>query len=175
MDDSLIYYFGYGANRSKQRVSDILGEEPKGGFGAVIENFSLCVQTVDQIPDPPRELIRTIWGGQFRGYTICPAVSGLVSGVLWRFTVKQLERMKEWECISTWKESVTISVVAFDGIKELAITEKVSDDQQVFEVVDGLNYENNLNLQGMKQVVDDEYRIRAMQRARIELEKILRP
>jgi hypothetical protein len=157
--------------RSKQRITDILLSTPAGGFGAVLEKYVLCYQTLDQLPEPPRELIRSAWGNNFRGYTVKPASQGLVAGVLWKLTQDQFQRLNKWECIGTWKKCVSVPVTAYDGKPEQAFTEMVTDDQEIFEIVDGLQYENNLNPREIKTVIDDEYRIKAMKEARAQLQK----
>jgi len=166
------YYFGYGANRSKQRVTDILKTEPMGGYGAIIEKYALCYQILEQIPEPPHNLLRKVWGNKFRGYTIKPISKGLVAGVLWKLTEDQFQRFNEWECIGSWKKIISIPVIMFDGKLEQAYTEIVTNDQQIFEIVDGLYYENNLNPQGIQTVVNDEYRIKALQKVRAQLKKL---
>lgn len=171
MSIQTINYFGCGANRSKKRITDILKSEPAGGYGAIIKKFALFYQVLDQVPEPPHDLLYKVWGSSFRSYTIKPVSAGLVAGVLWKLTTKQFNILKEWEFIGSWKKIISIPVVKFDGQFEQAYTEIVQDDQQIFEMVDGLNYEDNLNPLGMQTAPNDEYRIKEIQKIRAQLKK----
>ncbi len=156
--DSPLYYFGYGANRSDDRLEKIFGERPIGGSGAIIHGFALCYQKIMQIPDPAKTLLQQVWGDSFRGYTI-KSHEGVVAGRIWELSQEQLELLKTWEFVGSWKELISVSVVQYDGTTVQAVTEKAPDEADVFRVADGLWYDDNLN--GTKQsfVSNDDYRI----------------
>lgn len=65
-----ILFFGYGANRDKKRIEDILkvsglkGNDLviRGGFGARIDGMFLGIQGLSQIPEEPRKTLVKVWG-----------------------------------------------------------------------------------------------------------------
>lgn len=167
----MIYYFGYGANRERARIREVLGKEPQGGYGAVLEGFDLGYQILDQIPQKPQEVLRNAWGDRFKCYTLRRG-KGLAVGVIWEMDQADLEIMKKWEFIGLWREIVQLSVKTFSGETIKAITEKAIDDKRVFGFVDGLNYENNLNLDGIKTKLamrDEEYRKEEIAKIRTQI------
>jgi hypothetical protein len=176
-----ILFFGYGANRDKKRIEDILrasgltGEDLKleGGFGARVDEMVLAIQNLQQIPETVRETLLKVWGGSFRAYTIKPGV-GQIAGVLWGLNQKQFEALKAWEHDGVWREFIEVEITTTDQHKLKAFTDKAINTDDVIQVVDGLNYETNLNLEGMKTPAteNDEYRIQEIQNVRQELSKI---
>lgn len=168
--DTLVRYFGYGANRCKECLEKILGTEIEEGKGAILHDYALCYQTLEQIPNPPQELLQKIWGNTFRCYTIYPFPKGIVAGVVWSLTRSQLNQMKEWEFEGIWKKIVEIPVTLFTGETLPAWTDLIPQTLSIHEAVDGLYYQNNLNPQGKILGVEDEFRIQAMMKAREELQ-----
>lgn len=144
-----IFYFGYGANRSKERIKEILGKEPEVGYGAILKDYFLGYQTLLEIPPHPKKILETVWGKNFRSYTIKKG-SGLVVGTVWELTASDLEILKAWEFVGIWKELITVQVTNYKGENIQAFTEKVPDSAPINWVVDSLNYENNLNPEGRK-------------------------
>ena len=178
MDQTL--FFGYGAYRDRKRIeiifnlSKFTGDDLKveGGFGARADGYVLAVQNLDQIPKDSRRSLLEVWGENFRCYTIKPGV-GQVAGVLWGLNAKQFQAFKEWECDGVWREFVEIEIITTDQHKLKAFADKAINDNEIAQIVDGLNYESNLNLQGMKKSMpdDDEYRIKRLQEVRLELSR----
>jgi hypothetical protein len=176
-----ILFFGYGANRDKKRIEDILrasgliGEDLKleGGYGARVDGNVLAIQNLQQIPERIRETLLKVWGANFRAYTIKPG-TGQVAGVLWGLNEKQFEVLKAWEHDGVWREFVEVEIITTDQHKLKAFTDKVIDDNNITQLVDGLNYESNLNIEGMKTPTnnDDAYRINELQTIRQELTKL---
>ena len=173
-----ILFFGYGANRDKKRLGDILrvsglsGDDLKleGGFGARVDGMVLAIQTFQQIPQTLRDRLIKVWGGSFRAYTLKPG-NGQVAGILWGLNEKQFEALKAWEHDDVWREFVEVEITTTDQHKLKAFTEKAINDNDVAQIVDGLNYESNLNTQGMRIPANenDTYRIEELQRIRSEL------
>lgn len=171
-------FFGYGANRDKKRIEDILkaseleGEdlEVKGGEGARVDGLVLAIQDLTQIPEKVQEVLEKVWGDSFRAYTLKPGI-GQVAGVIWELNERQFKALKDWEFDGVWREVIEREVIASDQRKIKVYTEKAFDNSPIKEIVDGLNYENNLNIEGMKvsEVEDDEYRIKALVDVRREL------
>ena len=150
-------FFGYGANRDKKRLEDIFkvsgleGEdlEVRGGKGARVDGMVLAIQDLTQVPEQVREGLKRTWGEKFRAYTLKPG-NGQVAGVIWELTKKQYDAMKAWEHDGEWREMVEVEIVTEDQKRIKVYTEKVFDDAAIREIVDGLNYESNLNKEGMK-------------------------
>lgn len=170
---SKIYFFGYGAYRIKERVAQILGHTPEGGYGAVLEGYVLGIQSLEQIPNQAQDILKKAWGDNFRCYTLKPG-KGVIAGVIWEIDEKDLEIIKEWEFVGVWREFITAPVKLKDGrVITNAITEKAPDGVPIKEIVDGLNYEDNLNKEGMKDITaDDEYKIKEISKIMKELEEI---
>lgn len=175
-----ILFFGYGANRDRKRIEIIFrlagftGDDLKleGGFGARADGYVLEIQNLQQIPKDSRGSLLKVWGGNFRCYTIKPG-TGQVAGVLWGLNAKQFKALKEWECDGVWRDFVEIEITTTDQHKLKAFADKAINDNEIAQIVDGLNYESNLNLEGMKKSTpdDDEYRIKRLQEVRIELSR----
>jgi hypothetical protein len=165
-----IYFFGYGANRSKTRLRDILGHDPLGGKSAILSNSTLAIQTLDQIPDEPRQVLEKVWGEKFRSYTVKDG-KGEVVGVVWQLDEHDLDLLKKWEYIGEWRQLAEVKVKTADGKEVKALTDRAPEGSLTKEVVDGLNYEDNLNKEGMKPETqeDDEYRIKELRKVREEL------
>jgi hypothetical protein len=181
MDKTL--FFGYGAYKDKKRIevifriSGFTGDdlEIEGGFGARTDGYVLAIQNLQQIPEASRKSLMEVWGGNFRCYTIKPGI-GQVAGVLWTLNEKQFQALKEWECDGVWREFVEVEVITTDQHKLTAFADKAINDNEVAQIVDGLNYESNLNLEGMKKRTNnddsDEYRIQELQKVRTKLAQV---
>jgi len=174
-----ILFFGYGANRDKKRIEDILkasaliGDDLKvdGGFGARVDGMLLAIQNLQQVPEEAKKPLMEVWGSNFRAYTLKPGV-GQVSGVLWGLNEQQFEALKTWEHDGVWRKFIEIEIITTDQHRLKAFTDKALDDTNVMQFVDGLNYESNLNIAGMKEAVgpeNDEYRIKELQNLREKL------
>ncbi len=178
-----VLFFGYGANRDKKRLEDVFqveglsGEDliVKGGKGARVDGSVLAIQTFDQLPEKIKESIKRTWGDTFRAYTL-KSGEGQVAGVIWDLSEKQYEVLRNWEHDGIWREMKEVEVITTNQKKLKVMTEQATDESPIKEIVDGLNYENNLNKNGMKitrdSKDDDEYRIREIVRVREELKKI---
>lgn len=165
-----ILYFGYGANRSSQKIFEILGKEPGGGNSAVLEGFNLYTQTLSQIPEKPRSILEKVWGGEFRSYTLKKG-EGSVAGVLWELDEDELKKLQEWEFVGYWKEMIQVPIKTSSGETVYAVTEKVTDDQSVEGKVDGLFYENNINAEGSPDRELENYKINETREILREMER----
>lgn len=161
-----VFFFGYGAYKDYFRLKEIIGKSPEGGEGALLEGFDLGVQSIDNIPKEPKEILSKVWGNNFQAYTMKRG-SGYIQGRIWLLDEEDLEKIKEWEFInkSNWRELVTITVKTSDGKNISAITDKSQDYYEIDKIVDGLNYEPNLNKEGKKYYSEeDEYKIELMKK-----------
>jgi hypothetical protein len=170
-----ILYFGYGAYRSRNKVLRILGKEPVGGYGALLDGYQLAIEPLELVPEGlPKQILERIFGKSFRSYTIKKG-EGLVAGVIWEFDDHDL-KLAEAEFIGTWRELVNIEVMLANKQKVKAITDKIIKSDQLTEIADGLNYVDNLNMEkkggngGTGE--DDEYKVQEIQRIKAELEKL---
>lgn len=172
-------FFGYGANKDKKRLQDIFkasdleGDElvVRGGKGARIDGAILAVQKFDQLPKEIKEVIEKVWGDKFRAYTMM-AGKGQIAGVIWELTDKQYKALRDWEFDGVWREMREVEVITSDQQKLKVLTDKIKDTSAIKEIVDGLNYDANLNREGMRdieQVREDEYRIYELKRVRDQL------
>lgn len=179
---SRVLFFGYGPNKDKKRLQDVFrasglqGEEleVKGGKGARIDNYVLAIQAFEQLPQEIRGTIEKVWGDKFRSYTMKPG-KGQIAGVLWELTEKQYQALRDWEFEGIWREMKQVEVVTSDQQNLKVLTEKIIDDSAVKEIVDGINYEANLNKEGMRdkaEIKEDEYRIYELKRVREELGRL---
>lgn len=161
-----IIYFGYGANKDYFKLREILGKEPKGGEGAVLQGFNLAIQTLNDIPDQAKNILNKVWGDNFQSYTIKPG-TGMIEGRVWILDQEDLEKLKEWEFVgnNSWKEFITVTVTNSDGKTITALTEKSREEYGIKKLVDGLNYEANLNKEGKNYYSKkDEYKIELMRK-----------
>lgn len=170
-----ILYFGYGAYRSRNKVLRILGKEPVGGYGALLDNYQLAIEPLELVPEGlPKQILDQIFGKSFRSYTIKKG-KGLIAGVIWEFDDNDL-KLAEAEFIGTWRELVEVEVALANKTKVKAITDKIIKSDRLTEIADGLNYVDNLNIEkkdgsgGREE--DDEYKVREIQRIKQELEKL---
>lgn len=165
------YYFGYGILREPTIINEILGYAPKY-HGAILENYDLGYQILDQIPEKPRKILEKIWGIGFKAYTI-KAGQGVVAGVIWELTEQDLELIKQWDFVGSWREVIKVKIKLFNENIIDAITTKVYDEQEIKKYVDSIIYENNLNPQGKKQLYEDRDKIKEIDLIRKQI-KILR-
>lgn len=173
------YFFGYGANRNGNRLREILNKGPLEGSGAIAEGFDLGIQTLNQIPEDVQKILRRVWGNSFRAYTLVPG-KGIVSGAVWTLDEEDFRVIKDFEFIDQWSKFEVIKVKKFNGEIIEAITTRVFDNAEISEIVDGINYIDNLNGERLKQTkntigTDDEYRIKKITNIKNELKRFLFP
>jgi hypothetical protein len=149
-----MYYFGYGANRSKERIKAIIEKNPLGGYSVVLNGYLLCIQSLKNIPEPPRKRLESHWGPSFRSYTLRKH-PGMVTGYVWEFDDLEMEKIKHWEHIGTWKELINVDVCTSNGKIIHAVTESVYEKFHIEQISDGINYITFLNAQ-KNPVVKDE-------------------
>src|SRR5690242_9686196 len=123
---SVTYFFGYGANQGADRLAQILGKKPEGGFGGIVEGFDLAIQTLDQIPEKAQEILKEAWGSQFKAYTLVHG-KGIVLGSLWKFEEKDFKVIADFEFVDLWTKFEVIKVKKFNGEVIEAMTTRVPD------------------------------------------------
>jgi len=142
---TLINYFGYGANSLSDRLEKILGIIPQGGVGAIISQHDLAYQSLDQIPEPAKNILNSVWGKEFFAYTILPG-QGFVSGLLWQLTPEEFQDLKKWEFCGTWREMIPVEITTSEGKKMSGFTDRALNYQNYIEKIDSLSHPPDLNL-----------------------------
>jgi hypothetical protein len=135
-----ILFFGYGSNRSKQKIREALQRDPGQGIGAILHGFTLNVQSLNQIPPEVQKFFQQIYGNDFKAYTIKEG-KGIIAGVIWQITNEDLEKLKKWEFVGPYREIIEVEVTTtYDEVVK-AYTEKSLDSCPTTFVVDGLTYD----------------------------------
>lgn len=153
MDKKL--FFGYGANRNRSRIRQVIGKDPGDGVGAILEGYTLHVQNLDQIPEPAQSDLKEIFGN-YKAYTIRKG-KGFVAGIVWSVTEEEFEKIKAWEYVGSWREIVEVTVKSEDFYTVKVLTEKSIDTYPVSEKVDGIIYDEFEFTKLRKGVKEDEY------------------
>lgn len=148
----LVKYFGYGANRDPRMIAAILGKtaDQLTGDKAVLKDFGLAIQKLDQIPATapegsdlmisPRDVIEEKWGTNFKTYTIFPKTGSYVLGTIWELTAEERERVRDWELVGDWyKDDSGIAQTNYGNLP--VVTESIGDGQAYESEVNGLEYE----------------------------------
>ncbi|KKP60283.1 MAG: hypothetical protein UR54_C0015G0004 [Candidatus Roizmanbacteria bacterium GW2011_GWA2_34_18] len=165
------YLFGYGANRNRERMEEILHKKLKGGYGAILKNNILCIQTLKQIPKEPQKILKEVWGDDFKSYTIRKG-TGIVAGVVWELEKEDVELLKKWEYVGIWRELIPVTITLYDQVIIEAFTEKAYDNQEIDEITDGLTYLDNLNTKERLLRNAEEFKIREIMFIRKKLKDI---
>ena len=154
MEDKVLY-FGYGANRDARMMKAITGADLKGK-PAVLRDFKLVVQKLDQLPDTilstapapvsPRAAVAANWLESFESYNIKENPDGKVTGTLWELTPQERELVRDWELVDFgWYEDKKVKIITQDGQEVEAQTEGLRAGQKYDREVDGMSYETWLN------------------------------
>ena len=133
-------FFGYGANRNRGKLAQVLGHDPGEELGGIVEGYKLCYQNFELIPEKVAEIIGDVYGHEYKTYTLQKG-TGLVSGVLFELDVEDFDKIKEWEFVGSWREFVEVEVKLANGHHITAFTEKAIEGSEITEVVDGLLYD----------------------------------
>jgi len=122
-----IYYFGFGANKDRDMIEAIVGRK-LSGRQAFVEGFDLVIQSLDDIAEPARTVLRKAWGDVFQSYALKRG-SNVVYGMLWDVTRKDLGHIATWELESeNWfKQIEVLATLEEDGSKVMAITQIVEN------------------------------------------------
>ena len=153
-----ILFFGYGANRDGNKIAQITGEDLRESVGAVLEGYKLAYQTLDQVPQPARDVLKDTWGNTFRAYTLRKG-EGVTQGVIWPVSEEGLKKIEEWEFIGSWRELIKVRVRTFDNTELTVYTEKIPEDTPTVGFIDGLRYDEFIfkNLQEKRIVDENQY------------------
>ncbi|EKD86923.1 MAG: hypothetical protein ACD_37C00100G0003 [uncultured bacterium] len=145
-----VLYFGYGANSDSRMMEAITGSQNLVGKPAVLKDWELCLQRLDQIPDrvvssapvplSPQKEIRRNWDENFLTYVIRPANGKEVHGTMWELTPQERELVRDWEMVDFgWYEDEDVEIVTPEGAIQVQ-TEVLGDEQEIDRVVDEAGY-----------------------------------
>lgn len=135
---SELLYFGYGANRDADMMEAMVGRKPTGS-PTILEDYELCVQVWDEIPDGivKQTLEKSGWDSTFRTYCIKPAAGKTVNGTAWILTRHEFDELVgAWEMHGLWYEPTEVSVADIQGQTYRAKTEIIADPR-IRQTVDG--------------------------------------
>ncbi len=134
-----ILYFGYGAYRNRSKVEQVIAHPRPEEIGGIAEGYRLAYQDLSQIPQKASDILRNVWGDNFKAYTL-KRENGIVSGVVYTITEEDLVKIKEWEFDGLWRDIIEIEIKTSDGFVVKAFTDMAKPDQQVAGYADGLLY-----------------------------------
>lgn len=143
-----ILYFGCGANRDVRMIAAILGKPASKlkGTPAVLQDYELAVQRLDQVPIHARERLQTSWDKNFESYVIRPRPTGQVKGTIWELTKEERDRIRHWELIDFgWYEDCTAVAIIESGESIEVMSERLGPGQSIDRTVNGLDYPTWLN------------------------------
>jgi hypothetical protein len=108
------YFFGYGADQEEDMILAISGERPKIIGKAILPGYELRIQNLNEITTKhgnPQELLRSVWGDDFKSYVIIPKPGAQVEGVLFKVSLKSRNQIDSWELIQMrWYKRIFVKV-----------------------------------------------------------------
>ncbi|HBR80942.1 MAG: hypothetical protein UX09_C0057G0005 [Candidatus Uhrbacteria bacterium GW2011_GWE2_45_35] len=134
-------YFGFGANRDPEMITAITGKKPIFGFPAILKNFELVYQSMNQIPKVAQKILKQNWANDFVSYAIKPNQNQEVCGTIWFLTNKQRAAISLWELNGLWSYKTTsMAEINFFKIKIPVKVETEIIHSQEHLPVSGKNY-----------------------------------
>jgi len=164
----MVRFFGYGAYFEKKRVVHVINRPPDGGYPALLVDYVLAVQTVDQIEKIAGGQLKKGWGNDFKCYTVKKG-KGLVLGRVWEITEEELKILKEWEYDGTWRQFKEVHVVLGNQSIVSAITDMVYPTARISKIVNGLDYDPTLNKSGHQKRENEEEIMKKMRQIRAQI------
>ena len=148
----MIYYFGYGTLASSEMMEAITGRKPEGS-DFHLENYKLCIQNWNELPNHVREILSKKWNDNFRSYFIRPVKGKRVWGRLWSITPEERSLISRWEF---WYEPIKIRTTTTNGDK-IEVEADIINSFSIGQIVDSEHYEFFLNnkektLKAVKQI-----------------------
>lgn len=134
-----VLFFGYGANRQREKITQVIGKDPGTEIGAILEGYQLAYQSVDQVPQPAQDLLVKLYGNEFKAFTLKEG-NGIVQGCVWTISKEDFEKIKEWEFIGVWRELVNVKVKTCTNEVLEVVTEMSPSSHPIQNYVDGLSY-----------------------------------
>lgn len=143
-------YFGYGAMRSREMMSAVIGRRPSG-IQATIDGYELIIQKLPDIPLGIREDLGTGWGSDYRAYRLRPTEKidpwHSVTGVVWDITPEERKLVENFEVNGLWVQTVSVEALTIDRSLVQAVSDAVPIGS-TGEVVDSYRYGPFLNDRG---------------------------
>lgn len=134
------YFFGYvTGSGSEDMIFAVTGERPKVLGAAILDGYELHVQQLSEITtagENPREILRNVWGDDFKSYVLVKKPGSQVSGVLLRVSVRARHKLDRWELVDMgWYKKVFVEVELIDTGKHYrAETQVLSPDQHAKQI-----------------------------------------
>ena len=101
--------FSYVVKENIEGIRALLGRRKLVYEDAVLQDYELCVQKVEQVSDSvspsspinvsPRKLLEKTYSPDYELYTIRPHTGGTVPGILWYISPEEYEVWREIELI----------------------------------------------------------------------------
>ncbi len=137
-------FFGFGADSESEMIEAIIGRKPDIVGAATLENYQLCVQSLEDIPtsgDNPREILRKAWGDDFVSYTIRQHKGVSVHGTLFRIRCRERMMLDIWELVREgWQDSVVVKVKLSNGKTVRAHTQRLPRGHNHGYTSQGISY-----------------------------------
>ncbi len=108
------YFFGYGADQEEDMIFAISGERPKIIGRAILPGYELRIQNLNEITTThgnPQELLRGVWGDDFKSYVIIPKHGAQVEGMLFQINLRSRNQIDSWELTKMgWYKRILVKV-----------------------------------------------------------------
>jgi hypothetical protein len=148
--DGKVNLFLYGVMQSDEVLEAVIGARPTR-TPAVLSDFGLYIQRIDQVPDTPpsglpvnlapRTILKRNWGDRFETYMVRPKQGGRVAGSIIEATQLQKDLLDDWElCELGWYREWEGVATTIDRQTIHIVTEGGRLEQGVDREVDGLSY-----------------------------------
>jgi hypothetical protein len=137
-----VYFFGYGAEREADAIHAITGRKPRVVGPAILKDYELRVQSLEEAHDRLRPIFKNAWGESFRSYVVVPEAGGTVKGTLYKVSLHDRHLIDEWELTELgWCEKIFIRVTLESSLKVYdAETQRLGAGQKATIVANGTDY-----------------------------------
>jgi len=146
-----VLFFAYGTLIDKDVISSIIGRtNGLAGEEACLNNYSLVIQTLEQVPDVEidgpsvtlRKVLQKKWGDSFRSYAVIHKPGGRVNGMMWRINQQEYSKICTWEMVDVkWYEDSNGIAQGHSGSLYHVKLTVLGEGQKYETEVDGLNYQ----------------------------------
>ncbi len=133
------YFFGYvtGGGGAEMLLA-VTGEKPEVIGPAVLRDYELRVQHLPEITTAginPRQILRKVWGPDFRSYVLVRKPGSQVDGTLLRLSIQARHKLDRWEMVELgWYKKEFVEVELVDtGRHVVAETQVLNDGQHAHE------------------------------------------
>ena len=141
MQDKFLF-FGYGPTRDSRVMQALTGNKDLVGHEAVLKGYKLNLQTLNQVPKSPREILKESFPDGFEFFVVSPDENKEVAGTVWELTAQERDLIRDFELIDLgWYKDSRGKAQTSDG-KELDVeVAALREEQKVSREVDGIHHE----------------------------------